>query len=163
MTDPLRAEPTFSIQVECEAAVDLGSTPYGQRRVIPIIGGHVDDEALRAEVLSGGADQQLVRADGVLELEARYLLRSDDGSLISVYNRGIVVSPNLIRTPGPGTPEPQQATDAPTRPYVRTAIQFEAPAEGPHAWLNRSIFLSTVELGAGPATINVRVQVYRVL
>jgi hypothetical protein len=32
--------------------------------------------------------------------------------------------------------------------YVRTVPEFEAPSEGPHAWLNHAIFVATLELAA---------------
>ena len=102
-------------------------------------------------MLPGGADWQLVRADGVLEIDARYTLRTDDGHAISVYNRGIVAS------------HPDDADPARSTLYVRTTPSFEAPNESPYAWLNRSIFVGTLQSIRGPGTINVRVSVFRVL
>lgn len=40
-------------------------------------------------MLPGGADWQLLRHDGVTELEARYILRTDDGALIYVSNHAL--------------------------------------------------------------------------
>lgn len=44
-------------------------------------------EVIFACVLSGG-DWRLLRPDGVLDFDARYLLRTDDGTVIYMQNRG---------------------------------------------------------------------------
>jgi hypothetical protein len=33
-----------------------------------------------------------------------------------------------------------------TPPYTRSVIDFEAPSESPHAWLNHAIFLGTLSM-----------------
>jgi hypothetical protein len=40
-------------------------------------------------VLPGGADTQLIRSDTETEIEASYLLESDDGELVVVHNVGL--------------------------------------------------------------------------
>jgi len=181
MSDELRAEPVFEIHVECDSALDLGMRPWGKERLIPIIGGQVSGERLRGEVLHGGADKQTVRTDGVIEIEARYTLRADDASLIYVCNQGLVVLPRA-HTPTPSeaserqaeashpqdsrAESPSGASDASGNgkalPYVRSVPRFEAPMDGPHSWLNQSIFLATIDLVSGNAPLNVRVRVFRV-
>jgi hypothetical protein len=37
-------------------------------------------------VLAGGADRQLVRADGVKELSALYEMQAHDGAIITIHN-----------------------------------------------------------------------------
>ena len=54
--------------------------------MVPITGGTFEGPRLKGKVLPG-ADWQIVRPDGVLELEARYALETDDGALISMVNR----------------------------------------------------------------------------
>ena len=63
---------------------DLGPTPHGRRRIIPILGGIVKGPRLQGEMMPGGADWQYVRSDGVLELEARYSIKASDGTEIAV-------------------------------------------------------------------------------
>jgi Protein of unknown function (DUF3237) len=94
-------------------------------------------------VLSGGGDWQLVRADGVLEVNARYTIRTDDGALISVLNRGIV-------------------TAAGTERYVRSVPTFEAPAGSAYDWLNKAVFVGTIEV-ANRAPLVVRIGVFKVV
>ena len=59
------------IEVALEPVRDLGETPLGRRRIIGITGGTFSGPRLSGKVLPGGADWQLVRADGVACLDAR--------------------------------------------------------------------------------------------
>lgn len=113
----------------------IGPSSHGLRQLIPITGGEVSGPMLDGEIVPGGADWQLVRPDGVVELDARYTVRASDGALIHVRNRGI--------WHGLGG-----------APYVRTTPHFEAPLDGPHAALNQAIFVGTVAL-APPAGVHV--------
>lgn len=116
---------------------DLGPTPHGRRRIVPILGGTVRGPRLEAEVLPGGADWQYVRGDGVVELVARYSIRTADGVEIAVTNGGLRrAAPEVMERMARG-----EAVD-PALVYCRTSPQFEAP-EGPYAWLNRSVFLGS--------------------
>ena len=70
-----------------------GAAPDGQRRHIPILGGTFEGPLLRGEILAGGADWQVTRSDGVLVLDAIYAMRTDDGAVIQVRNRGMRSGP----------------------------------------------------------------------
>ena len=114
--------------VTCDPAITVGPTSHGTRVVIPITGGTFDGPRLRGTVLSGGADYQLVdRERGRTELEAIYNIRTDDGTLIHVRNRGLLCT-------------------GPEGFYFRTVPHFEAPADSPYDWLNRSIFVCVPEV-----------------
>ena len=119
------------------AAQELGATPLGRRRIIPITGGRFDGERLAGRVLPGGADGQLVRADGVAELEARYTLETADGALIYVRNRGY--------RHGPAEVIEQLAAGREVDPasyYMRSTPLFET-ADARYAWLNRLVCVAT--------------------
>jgi len=91
------------------------------------------------DILPGGADWQYVRPDGVLSLEARYTVRSKDGELISVTNRGMRHGPpDVIDRITRGEPVPAGSY------YFRTVAEFEAPI-GPLDWLNKGLFLGLAE------------------
>ena len=132
-------DPELKFVVEVEAKVGapmaLGQTPIGRRRVIPIESGIVRGPRLNGIVLPGGADWQIIRADGVAQIEARYTLRADDGTVISVVNSGLRHGP----------PEIMQRLIAgeevdPASYYFRTTPVFEV-ASGAHDWLSRSVFV----------------------
>lgn len=122
-----------------DGAVEIGATPQGHRRYIPITGGTFAGPRIKGVVLPGGADWQTDRSDGVTDVDALYSIRADDGTVVVVRNQGVV---------GDGGA------------YIRTALRFIAP-EGPHSWLNRSQFISAVTGGPRPGSVIVRV--YRVL
>ena len=69
-----------------------------------------------------GADWPIVRHDGVVELNAHYMIEADDGARIYIRNMGYVHGP----LPG----------DIPA--YFRCTPYFRAPV-GPHDWLNRTV------------------------
>jgi hypothetical protein len=127
------------IEANVAATRDLGATPHGRRRIVPILGGTVRGPRLEAEILPGGADWQIVRADGVVELVARYSIRTRDGIEIAIVNRGLRrAPPEVMERLARG-----EAVD-PALVYCRTVPQFEAPA-GAYAWLNCSIFVASAE------------------
>ena len=92
----LRTRFVFEAHVSVAAPLVVGQATVGLRRVIPITGGTVTGPRLKGRVVPGGADWQFVRADGVLELEAKYTLESDDGVLIMVTNRGMRHGPAAV-------------------------------------------------------------------
>ncbi len=134
----------FEEVVTLGEVVTPGKTPHGSRRIIPITGGHFEGPDIRGEIMPGGWDWQLERADGCTEIEADYFLKTDDGVVINVVNKGVLCPP-----PAGGTPAP-----------VRTHPVFEAPL-GKYDWLNRAAFVGTLDMAppeAGPA---VKIRFYR--
>ena len=116
--------------VEIAAPLVVGDTPLGLRRVIPITGGRVEGARLSGEILPGGADWQVVRADGGAVLEARYTIRTIDGALVYVRNVGLRCGPpDVLARLGRGEPVDPAAY------YFRTTPRFETGAPA-HAWLN---------------------------
>ncbi|MBN1832075.1 MAG: DUF3237 domain-containing protein [Deltaproteobacteria bacterium] len=125
----LHAEHVFDANVTIGSLLNFGKSKYGERRIIPITGGTFKGPDIEGEVLPGGADWQLTRPDEDVELYARYTLKTNDGALIQVQNRV------LFHMPKDGKP-----------PYSRSVIDFEAPSESKHAWLNHAIFLGTLTM-----------------
>jgi hypothetical protein len=132
---------------------DLRPMPHGRRRIIDITGGTVVGPRLTAAIVPGGADWQYVRSDGVLELEARYAIRTNDGVEIVVTNRGMRRAPaEVMERLSRG-----EKVD-PALVYFRTVPVFEAPA-GPYAWLNESVFIAS----AARLPDKVRIAVFEVI
>jgi len=127
------------LNVKLDPALVVGETPHGTRRIIPITGGKVEGPKIKGEILKGGADWQVVRKDGVSELEAHYQFRTDDGVIIYIKNVGVrVASPEVAAKISRG-----EKVDA-TQYYFRATPRFEAP-EGRYGWINDSIFICTGE------------------
>jgi hypothetical protein len=114
-------------------AYQVGTVLLGERRVVPIDGGRIEGERLTGEILAGGADWQIVCADGTMLLEARYLIRTEDGVIITVRNAGVRHGPaDVLEALGRG-----DAVD-PSTYYFRATPSFEASDER-YAWLNRIV------------------------
>jgi len=128
-TKMLHAIHVFDANVTIGSLLNFGKSKYGERRIIPITGGTFKGPDIEGEVVPGGADWQLTRPDGDVELYARYTLKTNDGALIQVQNRV------LFHIPNDGKP-----------PYSRSVIDFEAPSDSKHAWLNHAIFLGTLTM-----------------
>ena len=89
--------PLMTLQVRVAGVQDVGATPHGTRRIAPIGGGVFEGPRLRGTVLPGGsADWLLLRPDGVLELDLRLTLETDDGALISMKSFGVRHGPPEI-------------------------------------------------------------------
>ena len=142
----------FEVRGALDAAVVVGETPVGLKRVVPILGGTFSGPEMRGTIVPGGADWQYVRADGVTVVEARYLLRTDDEVLIEVHNRGIRHGPaETMKRLAAG-----ESVD-PSEYYFRATPVLTAPA-GKYEWLNRNLFVCT---GARYATA-ITLWIYRI-
>lgn len=124
-------------RITLAAPRELGETPRGRRRIIEITGGSFSGLRLSGRVLPGGADWQIVRADGVAYLDARYTLETADGALIYVENRGYRHGPReIIERLARG-----EDVD-PALYYMRTTPWFET-SDARYAWLNRTVCVGT--------------------
>ena len=135
----MKLAPAFTAEISLAPSRELGTVPLGRRRIIEISGGAFAGARLSGKVLPGGADWQLVRADGVAYLDTRYTLETQDGALIYVQNRGYRHGPaEVIERLARG-----ERVD-PRSYYFRTSPWFETSAPK-YAWLNRTIFVGTGE------------------
>ena len=127
----------FRISVDVAGGMqELGKTGKGIRRVIPITGGSFEGPNIQGNVLAGGYDWQLIRSDGVVELEARYMLQTGDSDLITVVNTGIRHgSQEVMQRLANG-----EEVD-PSLYYFRSVPVFET-ANPKYAWLMRSVFVA---------------------
>jgi Protein of unknown function (DUF3237) len=129
----------FAAHVTVDPPLDLGSVGKGGRRIVPITGGDFSGPQIRGKVLPGGADWQVLRDDGVAELEARYTLRTDDGALIYVRNVALRHGPpDIMAALAAG-----QSVD-PASYYFRGATFFETGAAR-YASLTKTIVVCTGE------------------
>jgi hypothetical protein len=150
---PPQLEFAFAAQVTVDPVLDLGDIGKGGRRIVPITGGEFFGPRMRGKILPGGADWQILRHDGVAELEARYTLQTDDGALIHVRNHAL--------RHGPAEVMAALAAGRPVEPssyYFRGATFFETSAAR-YAWLAKHIIVCTGE--REPA--GVKLKFYRLL
>jgi hypothetical protein len=129
----------MTLRVQVDVPTEFGQVPRGRRRVIPILGGSFEGPNIRGQVMAGGADWQIVRADGLSELDTRYALKTERGSLVYIQNAGMRhaaddVTKKLLAG---------EAVD-PSLVYFRTVPTFETSAPELQ-WLTRAIFIGIGE------------------
>jgi hypothetical protein len=80
---------SLAANVDWRQVIDLGATPHGIRQIIYIKGGTFEGPKIRGTVLPGGGDWFVRRADQMVEVDVRCVLRTDDNHLIYCCLRGI--------------------------------------------------------------------------
>jgi hypothetical protein len=135
----------MTLQVVVPPPQKLGAVPHGTRVIAPISGGTFDGPRLRGKVLPGGGDWTLLRADGVLELDLRLTLQTNDDALILLSSFGLRHGPpEVLAALARG-----ESVD-PSKYYFRTAARFETSAPQ-YAFLNRLVAISSGNrLASGP-------------
>jgi uncharacterized protein DUF3237 len=128
----------MTISAELGELVNMGPAPLGERRVVYITGGTFAGPLLRGEVL-GGADWQIARRDGALELDARYALKEERGGVVQVISQGMRHGPpEVLARLACG-----EAVD-PASYFFRTFMRFETGAPE-LAFLNTTMGVATAQ------------------
>jgi len=122
----------FTISIEVPRIDDLGHTPFGHRRIASVVGGHFQGDRLQGSLQpSPGGDWLLLRSDGVLMLDVRITLKTDDHQLIYMTYKGMRHGPaEVIERVNRG-----EAVD-PDSYYFRSTPLFET-ASTKYQWLNK--------------------------
>ena len=130
----LKSRHLFTITENLPPTLELGDTPAGNRRVFTVSGGQLIGDRIRGEVLpQASSDLLLVRADGTFQLDARLILKIDDGALILMTYRGVrCASPEVNARIARG----EQV--APSDYYLRTTPVFET-SSSKYGWLNKIV------------------------
>jgi hypothetical protein len=129
----------FEIRAQVGTPLEMGQVPQGRRRIIQILGGTFSGPGIKGKILPGGADWQIVRADGFTELDTRYTLETDKGELIYVQNKGVrSAAPDVMKKLLAGE------TVDPSLVYFRTVPIFETSAPALQQ-LARSIYIGIGE------------------
>ncbi len=142
MSDKPFCDFVYEAIVEIEDVQSLGQSPTGQRFIVNILGGEFNGPLLQGKVLPGGADRQLLRPDGIKELDALYEIQTDDGAFITVHNQVIIDMHSSHQR------------------YARSVVKFLAPT-GKYEWLNRRVFVGDLE-SQQPTRNAVKIRVFQV-
>jgi hypothetical protein len=135
---PPSLEHLCDLAVTIAAPVEVGHTPAGLRRMIPITGGSVTGPRMNGKVLAGGADFQLILGGGTqAHLDARYVIELDDGSRVFVQNTALRVA-SLENSQRIMQGQPVNTDEV----YFRCQPKLEATTPA-WAWLNESQFIGT--------------------
>lgn len=148
-----KLEFAFELNVQVSLLPEAGTTGKGIRKIISITGGSFEGPQIKGTIIPGGYDWQLVRNDGVTEIEARYLLQTDDGNMITIVNTGLRHAPKeVMQQLGNG-----EEVD-PALYYFRSVPVFET-GEPKYDWLTKNVFIANGI--RKPATVII--QVWKVL
>ena len=134
-------EPAFTVDAQLGPLEDHGTTRAGHRRVVPIAGGRVVG-LLDAEILPGGADWQVVRPDGTVEIDTRYSARTPAGEYVHFRTSGVRSGPPPVLA------ALLRGEDVdPASYYFRVAVYLETSAPRLD-FLERSVFVASAVRGA---------------
>ena len=128
--------PCFTVVAHVDPAIPLEKRGDDTLTFIPITGGPVSGD-IEGEIVPGGGDWCLERADGSYDVEARYLIRTTSGDVIDVVNVGVV-----------------RPSEADEEEYFLTTPRFRTVAPSLH-WLTRSMFVGKAYAHAGDTTIDI--------
>lgn len=134
----IQSRPLFVLTLNVPKIEDLGVTPYGARKIATVVAGTFEGDRLRGTVQpSPGGDWLLLRTDGVLCLDVRMTLKTDDGDLIYMSYKGMRHGPKEVME----RVNKGEAVD-PALYYFRAVPVFET-SSAKYGWLNRAVFVAT--------------------
>lgn len=130
---------TLTLTVDFAGMVSIGQTPAGLRRIAPVSGGHFNGERLTGKVLPGGQDWVINRADGVMVIDVRLTLQTDDGAMVYLTYQGRLLAGDeaMARFRKGALLEPHEYS-------LVISAKFEC-GDGRYAWLNNAIAVGTGE------------------
>jgi hypothetical protein len=143
--------PMTTLRIVVAPMMSLGAVPYGERRFVPLGSGTAIGPELSGTIVAGGIDWQTMRADGVLDIAAHYVIRTEDGALVEVTSTGLRHGPaKVMGRLARGEAVPREAY------FFRTLMRFQTGAP-PWLHLNRVMAIAVGEREAN----EVRLDVYR--
>jgi len=132
----LAVEHLFTIRFDTAPPVSAPGCPGGNRVLVNVTAGFFEGPRLRGTVVAA-SDWVTARPNGDLELDVRAQLRAEDTTTILMTYTGF------------------GARGQDGSMSIRTTPRFEAPADGPHGWLNDVTAVATGALAPGSVTYEV--------
>jgi hypothetical protein len=140
---------TVAANVDWRQVIDVGATPHGIRQIVYIKGGTFEGPKIKGVVLPGGGDWFVRRADQVVEVDVRCVLRTDDNHLIYCRLRGInEMTPDVAIKAIRG-----ESIDS-SKYYFRVTAVIETGSKK-YEWLNRIVAVGVGSLV--PAGVEYRI------
>jgi hypothetical protein len=133
--EPERGRLVLEAEMTLQAVHQLGNTPFGNRQVAVVQDGTFTGPRVSGAIAPGALDLQLTLANGVIEIEQIFVLRTTDGQFI------------YLRAAGTGA----------TANDVRIVPDFEAPATSAFAWLNTGRYVARRAVNSAAQMMTLRV------
>src|SRR5476651_18566 len=128
----------FRISIDVTGGIkEVGKTAKGIRKVVPITGGSFEGPNIKGKVVAGGYDWQLLRADDIVEIDARYMLQTDDGDLITLMNTGLRHGPPEVMQ------RLAQGEEVDPSAYYFRSINVLETGNAEYTWLMQSVFIAS--------------------
>lgn len=156
-----KLERAFALHVDLAPPLYFGKTAAGDRRFIPITGGHFEGPKLKGTILFGDGDWNAAHPNGVVHIMVKYTIQAEDGTLINVTNEGYGRA-SLETMEGVFGDDPSKASMTVHGGgwYTKTFPRFEV-AFGMHNWLNNTYFIGDL---LPPTRANhVKIDVYEII
>lgn len=131
LPDPSGGTLVFSTTLTAGTPLQVGTTPYGTRKIIPTSGGTLSGGTLSGTIASGAIDFDLFLPSGAVEHESRYTIKSGT-STIYMRNCGVADGQN-----------------------VRFVAEFEAATSGSYSSLNSGTYVGTRKVTSGGIVLSV--------
>lgn len=150
----LDAEHLFAYHATLKAPPEtIGPVPEGVRATFYITGGEATGPKLHGKLLGVGADWALMRRDGVIQLDVRGTMETQDGALIYVHYSG-------LGDMGADGHDQFIAGKLPARLPLRTTPVFRT-AHPQYQWLHRRVCVGIGEADLEKFTVSYDVYALR--
>jgi len=136
-----RFEFAFTVAIDLTRPIWITPSSMGATRAaIWAAQGTFEGPRIKGRVIPmSGGDFPLLRPNGVIDFDARYLLEADDGTPIYLQSRG------YRWAEGDAMERMARIEDVAAEDYyMRVSPKFDVP-EGPHDWLAKHIFVGVAE------------------
>ena len=130
----------LAANIDWRQVIDVGAASHGTRQIVYIKGGTFEGQKIKGVVLPGGGDWFVRRADRVVEVDVRCVLRTDDNHLIYCRLRGI----NEMTAEVAIKAITGQSVDS-SKYYFRVTTVFETGSKK-YEWLNRIVAVAVGNL-----------------
>lgn len=132
------ADVVMYLRVQITPPLRVGPTGQGTLQVIPIVGGTVWGPLVNGVVVSGGADWNTSRDDGLAHVFAKYLLQTDDGAYIAIENEGVF--------------------DPTREAVIKTRPTFAVDVNGKYRELNQGVYVGGLSFTpSAPDSVNITI------
>ena len=127
----------LQLDVDSARSLPIGMTNRGRRTIAPIKGGHFEGALLSGEVLPGGADWVIIRSDGVMKIDVRLCLKTDQGAHIYLNYKGqFIAEPEDLQALASGE-------ELPSDSYSLTVTAKLETGDEALCWLEDAIVVGT--------------------
>lgn len=139
----------FTLEADFDLAL-FHSTLAGEKGFLRVGGGKVFGPRLEGTLAEQAGDWPVLRPDGIVESDARFVIRTADDETIYMRSRGYLRGQDAAAF--------RSGTAAAEPLYFRCAPQFDTSI-GPHQWLTQSVFVGSGRL----ARDQVRIDIFELL